>query len=489
MSNTNNNSFLLKWVDIINFKGISHRRVDFDGESAYLISGNAGEKSSVLDALSSVLGSTMNKVEEPVKLGEDQGEVTICLTHGEDVYEIHSRFSHKKRTGDLSLNINGERVKTGVRTKLNQLLEFNSFDIFHFLSLDPVDQKKEIKNLTGCADKIEKEEAKLSVAKKKLSFENQTLENMVSANKKEVRPFTDEDVITYENPIPIEPIQKAIEDLQPQFDAHNQRVQQITEKKNAAEALITKANNAIEREKRIVEETNHHNDSIREYEAEIEAIKLKIQLTRDKIGTLNNEYETSMTSRKMLGEQYTAVQAEVTSLEADHASIPAPNAEEWSKKLADATAHNQKHDLIQIYRKRQSEIVQKRKEVESLTAEIDTYKQAIRDLFANSDLRVPGLHYNDEGLFLDDLPFKRNQVNTARFIDVGVDLSVRMNPKLRLVMIREASLLDEPSMKRITKKLHDNGYMFIAEIVDPKGADLRVVKFTEEDYKVSQLEG
>lgn len=481
---TEQQSFVLKFIDVVNFQGINHCRVDFDGESTLLIAGNGKTKSSLLNALALVLGSNTTKVEQPVKLSEDQAEVTLQLAHGEDIYEAHVHFSNKKRAGDLTLRINGELVKSGARTKLNQLIEFNSFDIFRFLSMEPSEQKKQVKYLTGRGEEIDAEEAKCAEAASKLKFLEQQLKNQETANKREVRPFTDEDVITYENPIDIAPIQKAISDLQPAFQEHNRRVQEINDKKNDAQALINKANAMIEKEKGIRKDVDEQTEKIRGYEAEIEAIKLKIQQARDKINHMGNEHDQSVEGRKALKAEYDTIQSQIASLEAAHAAIPAPDATELSKKLADATEHNQKYELIQVYRKRQSEIVKQRKDVEAARDTVAMHKQNIREMFNNSELQIPGLHYNEDGLFLDDLPFVKDQINTAKFIEIGVALSVRMNAKLRLVMIREASLLDTPTFKAIIKNLHEKGYMFIAEIVDQSGGEFRAIKFSESDLVV-----
>ncbi len=62
-------------------------------------------------------------------------------------------------------------------------------------------------------------------------------------------------------------------------------------------------------------------------------------------------------------------------------------------------------------------------------------------------LPVPGLTFDEDGLRLDGIPF--GQVNTAAQLRVGVVMALASNPALRLVLVRNGSLLDSDGFKAL----------------------------------------
>ena len=70
-----------------------------------------------------------------------------------------------------------------------------------------------------------------------------------------------------------------------------------------------------------------------------------------------------------------------------------------------------------------------------------------RTSIERATLPVDGLAFTDDGLLLDGIPFA--QVNTAKQLEVGVAMALATNPRLRVVLIRNGSLLDSNGFKRL----------------------------------------
>ena len=88
-------------------------------------------------------------------------------------------------------------------------------------------------------------------------------------------------------------------------------------------------------------------------------------------------------------------------------------------------------------------------EAEKLTkamADRETAKQAA---IAKADLPVPGISFGTGELLLNGLPFE--QASDAERLRTSVAIAAAANPKLRVIRIRDGSLLDEDGMKLLAE--------------------------------------
>jgi hypothetical protein len=119
---------------------------------------------------------------------------------------------------------------------------------------------------------------------------------------------------------------------------------------------------------------------------------------------------------------------------------------------------------------------------ESYTDAIDAREQQKRDAIAAADLPVPGLGFTDDGLTWDGHPFE--QASSAAKLRVGVALAMASNPRLRVLRIRDGSLLSEKSMAVIAEMAEANDFQVWVEKVDTSGR----VGFVLEDGTVRDAE-
>lgn len=111
----------------------------------------------------------------------------------------------------------------------------------------------------------------------------------------------------------------------------------------------------------------------------------------------------------------------------------------------------------------------------NLTAIMDAREEGKQRAIAAVQLPVPGLSFGDGVALLDGVPFE--QGSDQRRHDTSAEIAMAMNPKLRVLRIRNGNLLDDDNMKRWAIKADERGYQVWMERVDSSG----LVGFVIED--------
>jgi hypothetical protein len=112
-------------------------------------------------------------------------------------------------------------------------------------------------------------------------------------------------------------------------------------------------------------------------------------------------------------------------------------------------------------------------EYDALTKAIDQRKADMEKAVRDAKLPLPNIGFGKTGLLLNKLPFK--EASTAEQIRTAVALSVSMNPQLRLMWIRDASLLDDDSMAMIRKLAEEYDCTVLLETVRPQSGSAIVL--------------
>ena len=104
---------------------------------------------------------------------------------------------------------------------------------------------------------------------------------------------------------------------------------------------------------------------------------------------------------------------------------------------------------------------------EDLTAKIKEIDDLKERTIREAEMPVEGLGFNDLGVTFNDTLIK--QCSTAEQNKVSVAIGMAMNPKLRVLLIRDGSALDSKSMKDIEEMVKDKGYQAWIELVSETG--------------------
>ena len=105
---------------------------------------------------------------------------------------------------------------------------------------------------------------------------------------------------------------------------------------------------------------------------------------------------------------------------------------------------------------------------DTLTANIDARKEAARKAIAGADLPVSGLDIREGFIYLDDVPF--DQASDAQQLQASIAIAMALNPTLKVIRVRDGSLLDEDAMNILAKMADESEYQIWIERVDNSGA-------------------
>ena len=80
---------------------------------------------------------------------------------------------------------------------------------------------------------------------------------------------------------------------------------------------------------------------------------------------------------------------------------------------------------------------------------------------------IDGLSVTDDGVIYNGIPL--SQVNDAKKLEIGVAISMAMNPTLKVILVRNGSLLDSNNKAFLSKMVDEHGYQVWMEVTDDSG--------------------
>lgn len=146
--------------------------------------------------------------------------------------------------------------------------------------------------------------------------------------------------------------------------------------------------------------------------------------------------------------------------------------EQISLKIGTAESDNGKVRENRIYDKTEKEVQGLRIESQSLShqmAELESKKAAA---LVKAKFPVEGLSIGEEVVEFKGIPF--DQCSTAQQIRISVAIGLATNPDLRVLLVREGSLLDESNLAMVAKMAEDADSQIWLERVS-KGSECTVI--------------
>lgn len=422
-SPTNKQHLRIIGMQIDNVKRISCVRL-FPKRNVMQITGENGEgKSTILDSIEYALRGTSNLPSHPIKKGAPSGRIQVDLGD----YKITRRFhTHGGGTTDLVIEGKNREVFKSPQQLLDSLMGKISFDPLEFIRMKPAQQLEELKKLVGAdLDAID--------AAKKTAYEfRREAGRVIDALKARLTSTPEVDIAAIGDGqfLDLSTInarfQEAI-DINKEIEVHTRNAFDL---KNRADQLRTQANNARTR--------------IQQLQAEIDQLK-KAQ-EADDFTALAQETEAAAIESKLPKLIDTA---------------------KFAEEMAEANAIN---DNIRKFNARQTitdELAAEEKVWETYDAEYKSLDKTRVEAIAAAKLPVDKLTFGDGEVLFDELPL--DQASSAEQIRVSVALGMATNPTIRVLRIKDGSLLDDKSMKVIEEMAESNDFQVWIERVDSSG--------------------
>ena len=192
---------------------------------------------------------------------------------------------------------------------------------------------------------------------------------------------------------------KDITELQDKMVANNQL-------KNDKEKLFTESRTKatqIESNNRV---RTQNDQTIIDNDAEIVRLQQQIERLEAKSKQLKEDNEK-------LGEQNEQLRIEGEALIAEAEKIVIPDESEVAKQFTEITKFNRNVEDIAEYRMKSNELLQKRHESETMTADLDKIDKEREALIQKAQIPVEGLAFTEEYLTYNGLPLVEGQINSA----------------------------------------------------------------------------
>lgn len=212
--------------------------------------------------------------------------------------------------------------------------------------------------------------------------------------------------------------------------------------------------------------------------ADIETRKARRQQAERQVEEFRSTAASARAQAEALRKQAEAMDARAQKADADADALakklvdaePLPEPTDVDGLRMDLAAAEATNKLVDA-RMRKAELVRQAeaKEAEStvLTETMAAREQVKADAIAKAEMPVPGLGFGDGIVTLTGVPF--DQASSAEQIRVSIAIAMAANPKLRVIRIKEGSLLDDDGLALIGKMAEENDYQVWIEKVDSSG--------------------
>jgi hypothetical protein len=145
----------------------------------------------------------------------------------------------------------------------------------------------------------------------------------------------------------------------------------------------------------------------------------------------------------------------------------APDSEQLTREIARAEEENRRREKLLARAQLQVKHDTLARDVELRTKEIESRNRLVAEATAAAEMPVPGLAYGREGVLYQGLPLE--QASSAERLRVSLAIAMAKAPKLRVVRIKDGSLLDQASLALIAAMAAERDYQVWIERVDTTG--------------------
>jgi DNA repair exonuclease SbcCD ATPase subunit len=364
-----------------------------DGNAVVIGGKNGAGKSSVLDAIMYALAGGKSLPTVPIRNGEKSGKVEVKLSadFGTPALKVTRVFTAKGSRLEVRYDDEMRAKVSNPQALLDSLCGRVAFDPLAFTRAKPAEQAEQLRQLVGL-------DFSTLDADRQRHYEQRTERNrQVKAMRARL------DAMPRHDYAPEEPVVVA----------------ELLEQLEAAEITNDDARNAERAAKQAADEAMSLDKQIAEMEAALVAARQRREELCQQADELHEVADAA---------QYvdtTAIHERIRKAEIINAQVRENLEREQLEAALEATEDGSKVLTQSI-------------------EEIDAQKQR---MLADAKWPVPGLGFNEDGVTLNGLPF--DQASQAEQLRVSVAMGFAANPKLRVILLRDASLLDADSLAMV----------------------------------------
>jgi len=409
-----NEAYKIIRLEAENIKRLTAVRITPKGDVIVLGGKNGAGKSSVLDAIMYALAGKRAVCEKPVRDGESKAKVTVDLGD----YVVTRTFTE---AGGGTLTINGKDGSSlgSPQAVLDGIVGSLSFDPLSFLSSEPREQARILKDLAG------------------LNFSKKDAERQKAYDE---RTAVGRD-LARANAV-----------------AEKMAFHGDLEKPEDIGALKAMLSGASERAA-----------SAAKAKGDVESSRARLDRAEKALRSAQKEVKDATKALETAEEAVKGLEAGTVSVQDIQAKIDAAEACERKRQenLAKERAQKEAREL--------------QAKVDALTKKIERIDQDKADAISEAKFPIKGLAVSDDGVLFNGVPFA--QASFSARLKVSAAIGMALNPKLRVLLVREASMLDEESLGELLDMAEANDVQIWIERVG-KGKEVGIVI---EDGEISEI--
>jgi DNA repair exonuclease SbcCD ATPase subunit len=417
-----------------NVKRLSAVSITPDGNLVVIGGKNAQGKTSVLDAIAMALGGKDLVCAKPLREGAKKGfsEVTISepAAEGQEapVLKVKRTFT-EGGGGTLTItNAEGAVYKSpqAILDKLNGRL---TFDPLAFCRMDPKKQADTLRALVGLDfSALDAKRAGVFAERTNVNREKARFDTLLASS-------------------PHYPNVPAEEETMADLAAELQRRQAVNRERDAIEDAANDAEEAVSRA----------SADLAALQARMQALIKEMGELRTKIVAATANVEAKQQAAQEAAAKATAQREDEQEVIARMQSVETVNRQVRANKTRAANAEELKKVSARA---------------DALTRELDRIDLEKQQALEDAKFPVDGLSFDEDGVTFNGVPLA--QASGAEQIRVSVAIGIAMNPKLRVLLIRDGSLLDQESMLIVEQMAEENDMQVWMERVGT-GAEVSVV--------------
>lgn len=424
-------------MQIENFQRIKTFLLKPEGNVIKITGANGSGKTSVLDAIMLALAGARGGPSVPVRKGAGRGVVRLDLG---DIRVTRTWFEGGDTKGEMFIEAEDGRRYGTPQKMLDALMGEISFDPLAFIHMDVKQKANELRKLLNLDDAlaaIRKDEEDDYNTRRDQTKLRKTLEAQRSnvhvpeglpAKKRDIDAMTEELAKVAEYNIGIE------------------RMKMDREKVTAA----------LEKDGQVAANLR----------VRIEALLREVEDCRIEADAL----ETSNAKHKAIIDAWEP--------------LPEPkDATAMGEEIAAARGINAGIDRRSQAERMSAEIATVAETIANLDNAIDAHRAKASKLIAEAEYPVEGLGFVDDEVMYNGLPFA--QASNADQIKVSVAMGMALNPKIRVMRIKDGSLLDPNAVAVVEAMAESNDFQVWMELVDVSGK----VGVYLEDGEIASIDG
>lgn len=402
-----------------NFKKLTAVELTLDGKSVMITGKNGVGKSTFIDVIYTTLTGT-DIPKAPIQTGKEKAKNTVKIKDEDgNIIIVEKTFSGDKKT--LTVKTPAGATYSSPQNFLNKTIGNISFDPFEFINKTPMEQKTFLMNLLKIDFKdIEKR-------KSDLLFERNNIIKSLSSVENELGSLT-----------------------------FNNDVKDLTEK-NAGELLskIQEANNLNNKKSllkleadKIEDENSKFNWRLKEIEKIIDELIKEQEGLYVKIESNNNKIDDIKRNIDIIDVP------DISNIQLEMQGI-----DEYNKKVRENIIYKEKE-------KAKEKLIA---EGEKIRAELEKLETEKINIIKSTNMPIEGLEFSDTGLLYNGLSLNENQLSKGKLIEIGLKISMALNPNLRIMRIKDGSLLDSEMLSIIQNACKSNDYqLFLEKVTEDK---------------------